>query len=243
MEKLSSSQLKWIKSLHQQKFRRQEQKFIIEGEKMVEEALKEKPQSIEMIVGKSDWWDKNKINYQGFLASEKEMERISTMSTPPSVLAVLKFLPLTALKKAPITLVLDGIRDPGNLGTIIRTADWYGIQQIVCSEDTVELYNSKTLQATMGSFLRVELHYEDIKYFLEEQNNPIIGTILNEDAIDLKQLNIESELILVMGSESHGIRPEILPLITHPTFIKGKGKAESLNVGIATGICLSHLTK
>lgn len=243
MEKLSSSQLKWIKSLHQQKFRRQEQKFIIEGEKMVEEALKEKPRSIEMIVGKSDWWEKNKINCQGFLASEKDMERISTMSTPPSILAVLKFLPLTALKKAPITLVLDGIRDPGNLGTIIRTADWYGIQQIVCSEDTVELYNSKTLQSTMGSFLRVELHYQDIKYFLKEQYNPIVGTVLNKDAIDLKQLNIESELILVMGSESHGIRPEILPLITHPTFIKGKGKAESLNVGIATGICLSHLTK
>ncbi len=138
-------------------------------------------------------------------------------------------------------MVLDGIQDPGNFGTIIRIADWFGIKQIVASEDTVELYNPKVIQSTMGSFLRVNVWYQPLPGFLQSAGIPVYGALLNG-----KNMHGEppvTEGLLVIGNESKGISKELLPFISHPITIPRLGGAESLNAAVAAGIIVSHLTK
>jgi TrmH family RNA methyltransferase len=143
------------------------------------------------------------------------------------------------LLKNKITLVLDGIQDPGNLGTIIRVTDWFGIDQIVASTDTADLYNSKVVQSTMGSITRVSVWYKDLTTWLSKSSVPVYGALLNgENIYYLKPIH---EGLLVIGNESRGIRENILPFIKHAITIPKKGAAESLNAAMATGIILSHL--
>jgi TrmH family RNA methyltransferase len=173
-----------------------------------------------------------------FQANTEEMERISTLNTASTVLAVVEKFQTKAIDASKSLLLLDGIQDPGNLGTIIRTADWFGIDQILCSPTTVDLYNSKTLQATMGSFLRVNVHYEDLKPFLIENQEKVYAALM--DGIPYQQIPKENVKMILLGNEGKGISPELLPLVKNPLTIPGKGQAESLNVGIACGILLSY---
>lgn len=238
---LSKNELKYIQSLCQKKQRQASGLFIAEGPKIVDELL-----ISHFTVNKvyaTDEWDAGKLADPSILTrvSAHELAKISGLQTPQQVLAVARqYWPDAApLLNQKITLVLDGIQDPGNLGTIIRIADWFGIQEIVCSLDTVDCYNPKVVQATMGSLLRVKIWYEALPAFLAKQQMPILGALLSGQSVYATQVDAPS--LLVIGNEAKGIREELLPLINQPISIPGKGGAESLNAGVATGILVSHL--
>jgi TrmH family RNA methyltransferase len=243
LETISIQKIKWIKSLHLKKNREKENIFLVEGEKIVNELIQNFPELIRLIVCKSSFAEKSvelkaiRKEYV-FQANTEEMERISTLNTASTVLAAVEKFQTKAINASKSLLLLDGIQDPGNLGTIIRTADWFGIDQILCSPTTVDLYNSKTLQATMGSFLRVNVHYEDLKPFLIENQEKVYAALM--DGIPYQQIPKENVKMILLGNEGKGISPELLPLLKNPLTIPGKGQAESLNVGIACGILLSY---
>lgn len=243
METISIQKIKWIKSLHLKKNREKENLFLVEGEKIVNELIQNFPDLIRLIVCKNSFAEKS-VELKAirkehvFQANTEEMERISTLSTASTVLAVIEKFQTKAIDSSKSLLLLDGIQDPGNLGTIIRTADWFGIDQILCSPTTVDLYNSKTLQATMGSFLRVNVHYEDLKPFLIENQDRVYAALM--DGIPYQQIPKENVKMILLGNEGKGISPELLPILKNPLTIPGKGQAESLNVGIACGILLSY---
>jgi len=238
---LSRNEIKFIQSLCHKKHRQIEKLFIAEGVKVVEEIIQSDYQ-IKKIYATSSWIEENPI-VTGLVTkiSEDELLRISTLQTPNKVLAVVqqKQVPLDKEKLKGITLAVDGLQDPGNLGTIIRIADWFGLQNIVCSTHTVELYNAKVIQSSMGSLVRVNVFYEDLKTFFNQANLPILGALLNGMSIyDVEQ---PKDCILLIGNEGNGIGEELLNQITQPVTIPRIGKAESLNAAIATGILLSHL--
>lgn len=175
--------------------------------------------------------------------TEVQMEQMSGQDTPPGILAVAQIPAMTMKSGERLVLALDGIANPGNMGTIIRTADWFGIKQIVCSEDCVEVWNPKVIQATMGSVFRMNVVYTDLSRYLEKEKQSgkaIYGALLEGENI-FKRSRWEDGII-VIGSESHGIRSHILPRVTHPiTIPRAEGsEAESLNAGIATGIILAR---
>lgn len=249
---ISKSQISYIKSLHQKKFRKEHQQFIIEGEKLCDEflaseysvhsiyVLESKREKYELLLSKL-----SKIIEIAVLKAE-EMDKVSLMSTSTEVLCIVNIPKepiLHELTKAEIArnlvLVLDGVKDPGNLGTIIRIADWFGINHVICSMDCVELYNPKVVQSTMGSILRPKIYYTDLVEYLESrQDLPVYGALLTGE--NIYTLKGELKGLLVMGSESHGISKEIIPLINRPVTIPAFGDAESLNVAIATGILCSE---
>ena len=242
METISIQKIKWIKSLHLKKNREKENLFIVEGEKIVNELIQNFPQLVRMIVCRNSFFQKSEefktIGLERiFQANTEEMERISTLNTASTVLAVVEKFQSKAIDTSKSLLLLDGIQDPGNLGTIIRTADWFGIDQILCSPTTVDLYNSKTLQATMGSFLRVNVHYEDLKPFLLQNQDKVYAALM--DGVPYQQIPREKVKIILLGNEGNGISPELINLLKNPITIPRKGNAESLNVGIACGILLS----
>ncbi|MBS1656417.1 MAG: RNA methyltransferase, partial [Bacteroidetes bacterium] len=172
----------------------------------------------------------------------EDLERISQLQTPNQVLAVISQFPAvkTIFAKGAITLALDTIQDPGNMGTIIRIADWFGVKQIVCSKDSVDIYNPKVVQATMGSIARVKILYTDILDWIREQNGVrLYATALEgRNIMGMEKIN---EGIIVIGNESRGIQPGILDLANVKVTIPRTGMAESLNAAVATGIILSHL--
>ena len=207
------------------------------------ELIQNFPELIRLIVCKGSFAEKSlelKAIRKEFVfqANTEEMERISTLNTASTVLAVVEKFQTKAIDASKSLLLLDGIQDPGNLGTIIRTADWFGIDQILCSPTTVELYNSKTLQATMGSFMRVNVQYEDLKPFLIENQEKVYAALM--DGIPYQQISKENVEIIILGNEGNGISQALIPLLKNQITIKGKGKAESLNVGVACGILLSY---
>ena len=238
---LSKNELKYIQSLCQKKQRTAERLFIVEGVKLVKELI-EANYPIKNIYALEEWAAPTtaipitRIN-------AIELEKISSLQTPNQVLAVVEQQePIGEPSlKGKLTLMLDGIQDPGNLGTLIRIADWFGIDQIIASHDTVELYNPKVIQSTMGSFLRVNIWYKDIATVLEQQEIPVYGALLEGESI--YKTDPPTEGILLIGNESKGIREPLLPLITHRITIPRIGKAESLNAAVATGILLSTLTR
>ena len=138
-------------------------------------------------------------------------------------------------------MILDGLQDPGNFGTIIRIADWFGIENIICSNDCVELYNPKVIQSTMGSFTRVKVIYRELEIYLQENKLPVYGALLN--GTDVRKIVKPKEGLLLIGNEGKGIRDSILPYINNAISIEKVGQAESLNAAIATGILLSHLVQ
>lgn len=179
-----------------------------------------------------------------FEVSLQEIKKISALQTPQEALAVVE-IPEYAKNvfdfNKKIVLVLDGIQDPGNLGTIIRTADWFGFDTVICSLNTVDVYNPKVVQATMGSLSRINVVYTDLAEFLKEQNAPIFGTLL--DGKNIYQQHWTDEGFLILGSEGNGISEEIKVLIDHPVTIPGSGSTESLNVAIAAAICCSEIKR
>ncbi len=237
---ISKSELKYIQSLCHKKQRQEEGLFIAEGPKLVHELLNSN-YTIHKLYALAGWLQTNKqVNIDIVEVNETELEKISALQTPNSVLAVVQQKQATDPNiKGKISLLLDGIQDPGNLGTIIRIADWFGINEVLCSGDTTELYNPKVIQSTMGSFVRVNVWYGDIKNFLENTTVPVYGTLLQGRSI--YETAKPKEALLIIGNEGRGIKDELLPLINYPITIPRMGGAESLNAAVATGIVLSHL--
>ncbi len=172
----------------------------------------------------------------------QELKKISFLKHPKDSVAVCELRREETVGDVPIQLILDGVQDPGNLGTIIRLADWFGIPQIICSLDTVDIFNPKVIQASMGSFLRVNVFYQDIESYLKENTSPVLGTDMEGE--NLYQFNFPEKFSLVLGNEGNGIRPEIERLLTDRITIPRFGESratESLNVSMAAGIILGQI--
>ena len=236
---ISNSELKYIQSFAHKKHWAEESVFIVEGPKMLEELLASN-WVIRKIIALPDW-----VQSQGALPAELVevdeimLERLSLLQTPNKVMAIVekKKEEQPLLYKDHSTLLLDGIQDPGNLGTIIRTADWFGLEQIVVSADTASCFNPKVIQSTMGSILRVEVIVADLEALIQSSKMPIYGAVLEGKSIQTTELAKEG--IVVIGNESKGIRSPLLSMITHPITIPKYGAAESLNAAVATGIILA----
>lgn len=237
---LSKNEVKYIQSLCHKKQRQEEGLFIAEGPKLINEILNSHYQ-VQQLYATPEWISKNKAIKQVLEVTADELARISQLQTPNQVLALVKMKAAAEPDiKNQLALVLDGIQDPGNLGTIIRIADWFGITHIICSADTAELYNPKVIQATMGSFVRTHVWYVDLVTFLTQQKfATVYGTLLNGASI--YQVEQPKAGLLIIGNEGKGIRDELMTFITHPITIPKIGGAESLNAAVATGIVLSYL--
>ncbi|MGZ8509471.1 MAG: TrmH family RNA methyltransferase [Chitinophagaceae bacterium] len=242
---LGKSQAKYIQSLGQKKVRDEEGVFVAEGPKIVAELLASPDADIIQLYALHDWITVNGIDYNGaevIEVGENDLAKISQLATPNKVLAIVKKLETTdqLSTKGVISLVLDTIQDPGNLGTIIRIADWFGLTQIICSKDCADMYNPKVVQSTMGSIVRVKMLYTDLAPWLAEQKDVFIyATALEgQNVTAMKKI---SEGLIVIGNESKGISPGILELVDVKITIPRVGNAESLNAAVATGIILSHV--
>jgi len=243
---LVKSKAKYIQSLSQKKLRDEENVFVAEGPKIVHELLLCQNVPPIEIFAVQDWLDSNASVLSGFrleqvnVVSESELERISFLTTPNKVLCVFR-KPAFVAKDHKIILALDGIQDPGNLGTLVRIADWFGIQQIVCNKESADVFNPKVVQSTMASIARVEILYsDDLPQFIKDHSSlGVYATLLNGEPVE-KIGKIKSGVI-VTGNESKGISEAIQQLATHKITIKRIGEAESLNAAVATGIVLSHL--
>ena len=239
---ISKNEIKYIQSLYHKKNRDAEGLFIAEGPKIAAELLQSKI-GIRKIFALKEWKHFHTAHFETIEVSQSELERISNLQTPNEVIVIAdrpQPKPLGSFKHK-LTLILDGIQDPGNMGTLVRLADWFGIDQIIASNDSAELYNPKVIQSTMGSFIRVSVWHQDLNEVLKQAELPIYGAILNGK--NVHEAIQPTEALIVIGNESKGIRENILPFITHPVTIPRTGGAESLNAAVAAGIILSHLTK
>ena len=235
---ISKSQIKYIKGLSLKKNRIKKQCFIVEGEKCLAELLNSSFEIVELFALK-DWIDENKEVFDKVQAvSFKELERISNLRSPNKVVAVVKIKKQEIIQqKSAIILVLDDINDPGNLGTIIRMCDWFGVKQIICSENTVDIYNPKVVQSTMGSLFRTHVIYTDLIKYLAKVTTPVYGAYM--DGENVKKIEGSQKAHLVMGNEANGISKKIEKYISKRVAIKNiGGNTESLNVAVATSILL-----
>ena len=251
MEKITKAQVKLVKSLQQKKFRDELGLFVAEGDKCVEELRK--GFELEFRVQSTE----HRIQTDSLLASPKEIEQMSGLRTPQGVVGVFRKSSEFRFQISDLLVALDGIQDPGNLGTIIRTCDWFGVHDIVCLKDTADCYNPKVVQATMGALARVRVHYVDLPKWLKElriKNSEfrIFGTLLEgKDMYEVLRSEgvkeLRSEGIIVMGNEGNGISQEVRKLVTHPIRIPSYPKdvetSESLNVSIATAIVLAEFRR
>lgn len=243
---ISKSQIKYVHSLELKKNRYKDMLFVAEGPKVVGDLLnKFKPHKI---FATEEWIEHNNINDVQSVTND-ELRKISFLQHPQQVVALFP-IPQTlhqfSIDKNKLYLALDGVQDPGNLGTIIRIADWFGIETIICSNDTADAYNPKVIQATMGSIARVKLVYTDLKALFQQLDSdfPLYGTLLDGENIYKQELS--SNGIIIMGNEGNGISQEIRTMINKklliPSYSKGDS-AESLNVAIATAITCSEFRK
>jgi TrmH family RNA methyltransferase len=254
---LSKQTIKYIRSFQDKKYRKIHRQFVIEGDKIVKELLmlKDPDYSIDNIYALPGWIETNKelLNNKRVEAiSNNELKKISTLSTPNQVLALVN-IPEKQLKEKELdntlSIGLDDIRDPGNLGTIIRIAAWFGIKYIICSHNSVDVYNPKVVQATMGAIFHVDVFTNNLTSFIKKQKNKegytIYGTFLEGN--NIYKTNLNPKGIIVMGNESHGIKKEIEQIITTrlfiPKYCDKKNGAESLNISIATGIICSEFKR
>ncbi|HIG31972.1 MAG TPA: RNA methyltransferase [Flavobacteriales bacterium] len=235
---ITKNQIKYIKGLSLKKNRIKEQCFVVEGEKCLAELLNSSFEIVELFALK-DWIDENKVIFDKIQAvSFKGLERISNLKSPNKVLAVVKLKKQEILQQeSVVTLVLDDINDPGNLGTIIRMCDWFGVKQIICSENSVDIYNPKVVQSTMGSLFRIHIIYANLSTYLAKVTTPIYGAYM--DGKNVKDIKINQKVHLVMGNEANGISEKIEKYISKKVVIKNiGGNTESLNVAVATSILL-----
>jgi len=235
---LAKSQVKYIQSLGQKKFRDQEGAFIVEGPKMVKELLAASNLDLVTLVGVASF---RETGIPFIEVKESELQRVSSLSTPNQVLAVFRkpVFPEPRFEDG-VSLVLDGIQDPGNLGTIVRIADWFGIRRLVCTPDSADVFNPKATQSTMGSISRVQVLYEDPIALMDRYPDLNVYTAVLEGKSIYEQPAVRDGWI-VIGNESKGVREDLLGRATHPVTIPRIGQAESLNAAVATGIILSHL--
>ena len=238
---ISKNQIKNIKDLSRKSVRSQEKKFVVEGEKLVAELLQSEVAIDEIFAVES--WLLTHPEVKATEITDKELERISQLKSPNKVLAVVFMFEdkITDDVENGLTLFLDRINDPGNLGTIIRMADWFGVNKIVCTHQSVDAYNPKVIQSSMGSVYRVPVFYVDAPEFLADYKNRFPDNLIVGAAMEgtvLSETKLPQNGLLVMGSESHGIHEDIEAFITQMVTIPKMGDAESLNVAVATGIVL-----
>jgi len=244
---LSKSQISFIKSLHQKKYRKEQGIFIIEGIKSIVEFIPSayQIQSIYFLAEYQSLLPKLPPNIKLFEVTTAELEKISTLQAPQGILALVNIPKQAAFDKRLLanefSLVLDNIQDPGNLGTIIRTADWFGFKNVICSLNTVEVYNPKTVQATMGSLCRVNVVYQDLEELLKGISIPVFGAMLNGNS--LYETHWGNEGIVILGNEGQGVSSEIIKLINHPVTIPRVGEAESLNVAVSAAIFCADIRR
>ena len=241
---LIKSQVKYIQSLSHKKLRDSEGVFVAEGPKLINELLSARL-PLQQLYAVKDWIDTQDQQLAGSVTeiSQSELERISLLQTPNQVLGIFTKPVFTANRPArnTLSLMLDTIQDPGNLGTIIRCADWFGISHIFCSTDCADAYNPKVVQATMGSIARVQVVYGELTAMLEQEPAlPTYAAVLN--GTDLRKLPPIQEGIIIIGNESKGVSENVLALCRNRITIPRHGQAESLNAAVATGIILSHIT-
>lgn len=243
---LTKNTIKQIASLKQQKFRKELGLFVVEGRKMTEELLHSDFEIVGVYATEAFLSDYPAFA-QAETVTEVQMQQMSGQDTPPGILSVVKIPQQGEIKTTSrLILALDGIANPGNMGTLIRTAEWFGIHDIVCNKDCVELWNPKVVQATMGSLFRVKVWESDLAIYLhhaKDEGKSIYGALL--DGENLFQMQAKPEGILVIGSESHGIRADVLPCITHPVTIPrvDDSMTESLNAAVAGAILMAEMTK
>lgn len=247
---ISKNKIKYIRSLEQKKNRNKEGKFVAEGFKVVDDLLALQP--ADLIVATQEWLHGKHLADQTEVieVTEEELKKVSFLQHPQQVLAV--FRQDTSgdysINTNELSLALDGVQDPGNLGTIIRIADWFGIEDIFCSQGTADAFNPKTVQATMGALARVRLHYCDLKEFIRvqtERNVPVFGTFLDGKNIYSQKLSAQG--VIVMGNEGNGVCKEIENLVSQklliPNYPQGKETSESLNVAVATAIVCAEFRR
>jgi TrmH family RNA methyltransferase len=244
---LSKSQIGFIKSLHQKKYRKENGLFIIEGIKSLVEFVSSKYeiQTVYYLHQYQSLLPKLAPNIKLFEVNNAELSKISTLQAPPGVLAVVK-MPVEIFNEKTVckdtfSMALDGVQDPGNLGTIIRTADWFGFKNVICSENTVEVYNPKTVQATMGSLARVNVFYTDLPAFLKDTDVPVYGAMLEGE--NLFQVKWKKEGIIVLGNEGQGISDSVAETMHEAVTIPRIGGAESLNVSISAAIICAEISR
>ena len=238
---VSKSQIKLITSLAQKKYRQKNGLFVAEGIKVIRELLNSDFQ-LEKLFASEAIFDVSEDQF--ILAEERELKKISFLKTPQTALALFK-IPQQKLEVLDdLTLALDGVRDPGNLGTIIRLCDWFGVKNLVCSQDTVDCFNPKVIQSTMGSITRVNVVYKNLSEFLQSQDLVSYGTFMEGE--NVYQKTLQQKAVLVMGNEANGITSEIEQLISEKISIPQFGQSqetESLNVATATAIFLSEFRR
>ena len=240
---ISKNNLKFVHQLEQKKYRRKEGVFVAEGPKVVGDLMT--AGFIPRMLFAVEEWIKEEQTEYAHEVTEEELRKLSFLQHPQQVLGVFE-IPASStcnsISKNKLYLALDGVQDPGNLGTIIRLADWFGINTIFCSEDTADVWNPKVIQATMGSIARVEVVYTDLKQLIVQTNMPVYGTLL--DGQNIYEQELTKYGIIVMGNEGNGISPEIRQLITNKLLIpKFQEGPESLNVAIATAITCSEFKR
>lgn len=251
---LSKNKQKYVRSLHQKKFRDNYAVFVAEGPKIVQDLYGFFP--CQLLLATEQFLAAHPHLHADEIieVSQKELEQVSALTTPRDVLAVFgkerlepSTAPVDSPTLQPLVLALDGVQDPGNLGTIIRLADWYGVRDIYCSRACADVYASKVVQATMGALARVAVHYVDLVDYLSSQlgKQPIYGTFLDGD--DLYQMDLTPGGILVMGNEGNGISNEVRELVNRklyiPNYPQGQDTSESLNVAIATAITCAEIRR
>ncbi|WP_338237137.1 RNA methyltransferase [Persicobacter diffluens] len=247
-KELSKRVSKLIKSLQIKKYRKQEQLFFVEGAKNTSEILTN-GYEVQLVVGTASFLKgikdllENHPRCEIFVADEQQLSALGTFATNNAGIAVARqnISANITLAQDEFALVLDDVRDPGNLGTIIRIADWYGIKKIIASPNTADFYNPKVLNASMGSFARVEFQYTDLVPYLQHQSLPVYGALLEGD--NIYHENFDQGGFIIMGNESVGISEAVKPLISHKIHIPRVGGAESLNVAIATAVICDNIRR
>lgn len=239
---ISKNQLKLITSLSQKKYRQKHDLFIAEGVKVLNELLNSTFE-IEILFCTDDF--ETTISEKKVVRiSETELKKVSTLKSPNKALGIFKIPKEKTLQNSGLTIALDAINDPGNLGTIIRLCDWFGVTQLVCSKDTVGCYNQKVVQASMGSLTRVSIHYKDLENYITKSN--LDTFIADMDGENVYKTKLPKEGILVMGNEANGVSEEIKSLLQYKISIPRFGETqetESLNVATATAILLSEFKR
>lgn len=239
---VSKNQIKLITSLQQKKYRQTHQLFVAEGVKVIQELLLSNF-VLEHLYCTTELFEAIESNKKTII-SEADLKKITSLATPNNCLALFQIPPQQKQPTSSLIVALDAIRDPGNLGTIIRLCDWFGISQLVCSNETVDVYNPKVIQATMGSIARVTITYVDLPQYLQQTKLPVYGTFMDGKNVYKEQL--PSEGILVFGNEANGISEEVAHYVTNRLAIPRFGtlqKTESLNVATATAIFLSEFKR
>lgn len=239
---VSKNQIKLITSLQQKKFRLTNQLFFAEGIKVIQELVASNFELVHLYTTQNDFEEVSKDKKT--IIPESDLKKISALSTPNTCLALFNIPVEKKIIESGLIIALDSIRDPGNLGTILRLCDWFGIGQLICSKETVDIYNPKVVQATMGSIARVNVNYIDLETFISQTKLPVFGTFM--DGNNIYKTDLPQEGIIIMGNEANGISSELKKLIKNRLTIPRFGtlqKTESLNVATATAIILSEFRR